>query len=405
MKTKLICLLALVCPVIGTSVAHADGDRVSAVLELQDADVASLKQSGFIKMVIPPHLRDRVDSVTLKRPVRFKDESAISFNDVDRRNGMVAVRVDDATMEQIDYQPVELKIYESGFSSIVVQYRPGNSTPARKSSKDDSAVFVTNLTNSKSLTGRIADMKEFTIKSGLGKIDVVLDEVTQITFEDDNRATVQLENGDQLSGKIAFRNITINSRWGKEDLKVDDIVSISKPFSGAIGSPVASSVLDQGVPVGPSNLAAPMPSGSSTRQAIPQSISIPQPITQLPAYSPQQTFSNPINTYSLGQRIDVVPEPLNQPIGQAYDPYTGQQIFDQAVDQLMQPVDPSMVPVQAMPIDQNFGPFFGEAIPVGEQPVGGFGEIIQSQQGIPAEQALPQGVTPDVGSDFWFFPQ
>jgi len=141
MKTNLICLLALICPALSLSVAHAETaqDRVSAVIELQDADVASLKQTGYIKMSIPQKLINRVDSVTLKRPDRFKDEAAILYNDVDRRSGMVSVRVDDGTMEQIDYQPVELRIFESGFSSIVVQYRPGNSSPPKEVSKAECA--------------------------------------------------------------------------------------------------------------------------------------------------------------------------------------------------------------------------------------------------------------------------
>ena len=382
MKINLICLLALVCPVLSVSGAHAatEEDRVSAVIELQDADVASLKQTGYIKMAVPQELINRVDSVTLKRPVRFKDEAAILYNDVDRRSGMVAVSVDDSTMEQIDYQPVELKIFESGFSSIIVHYRPGNSTPRKKASKDDSAVFVTSLANTKSLTGRLADMKEFSIKSELGEIDVLLDEVSQVTFEDDDRATVQMENGDQVSGKINFRNVTIKSRWGLEDLKVSDIVSISKPLTNSIAS---------GVSVVTENMPMPI--------SVPQ-VSIPQPVIGMPNYSQLQNFSYPNN-----QRIDVVPAPLDQPIGQGYDPYTGQQIFDQAVDQLMQPME-------MMPMDQSFGPFFGEPIPIGEQPIGeqflgeqpigGFGEMIQNSE-IPSGQIE----TPGAGSDFWFFPQ
>ena len=398
MKINLICLLALVCPVLSLSVVHADEERVSAVIMMQDADVASLKQSGYIKMAIPQQLVDRVDSVTLKRPVRFKDEAAVLYNDVDRRSGMVSVRVDDATIEQMDYQPVELKIFESGFSSIVVHYRPGNSTPAKKASKDDSAVFVTNLSNSKSLTGRLADMKGFTIESDLGEIDVVLDEVSQITFEADDRATVQMENGDQVSGEIDFRNITVKSRWGLEDLKVSDIVSISKSFANSLATPDLS-VMAENMPLGSAPVAA--GSGSTSRNISVPQVAIPQPVVHVPNYSPLQTFSYPTN-----QRIDIVPKPLGQPIGQGYDPYTGQQIFDQAVDQLMQPME-------LMPVDQSFGPFFGEPLPIGEplpvgeplpigeQAVGGFGEMIQNAEGIPSG---PIG-TPDAGSDFWFFPQ
>jgi hypothetical protein len=377
MKINLVCLLALACPVLSVFGANAaaEEDRVSAVIVLQDADVASLKQTGYLKMAIPPALINRVDSVTLKRPVRFKDEAAILFNDVDRRSGMVSVRVDDATMEQIDYQPVELKIYESGFSSIVVEYLPGNSTPPKKASKDDSAVFVTNLANSKSLTGRLADMKEFMIKSELGEIDVVLDEVSQIKFEEDERATIQMENGDKVSGKIDFRNITINSRWGLEDLKVSDIVSISKPISNSMVAPSVNAVTEH------------MP------MSVPH-ISIPQPIMEMPNYSQFQNYPNPTD-----QRIDVVPEPVDQPTGPGYQSYTDQQAFDQAVDQLM-------LPMEMMPVDQQFGPFFEEPMPIneqaiGEQPIGGYGEIIQNAPEIPSGQPT----TPDTGDDFWFFPQ
>ncbi len=423
MKKIMICLLALASsamPAAG-SYAATDQDRVSAVIELQDADVASLKQTGFIKMAIPPGMRDRVASVILKRPVRFKDDSAVLFNDVDRRSGMVSIKIDDSTMEQIDYQPVELKIYESGFSSIVVQYQPGNSRPTRKASKNDSAVFVTSLTNTKSLTGRIADMKEFSIKSGLGVIDVDLDEVSQITFEDDSRANVMLENGDKLSGKISFKDITINSRWGLEDLKVADIVSITKPISSPVSpnlNPSVTDMMQQNMAAVPTDASMTTPQTFGINEGLPmeiptfgapQPISIPAPAIGIPAYSPLQSFSYPSgNAFDQnGQRIDLVPEPLNQPVDQAYDPYSGQQVFDQAIDQLMQPIDPAMQPVEMMPMGQNFGPFFGEPVPVGEQPVGGFGEIIQSRQGagIQPNQTIPENGAPAEGSDFWFFPQ
>ena len=372
MKFSLTCLLALACPVLSISGAYAvEEERLSAVIVMQDADVASLKQTGYMKMAIPPAMVNRVDSVTLKRPVRFKDKAAVLFNDVDRRSGMVTVSVDDATMEQIDYQPVELKIFESGFSSIVVEYRPGNSAPTQKASKNDSAVFVTSLTNSKSLTGRLADMKEFAIKSELGKVDVDLDDVSQITFEEDDQATVQMLNGDQLSGEIDFQNITIKSRWGLEDLKVSEVVSISKPLTKSIAS---------GVPV-----------------SLPQSIPVPQVLHGQPG------IATPSYSYPNVPRIDSVPQPLNQPIGNAYDAYAGQKVFDQAVDQLMQPVP-------MMPMGQPIGPFFGEPMPIGEpmpmgeQPVGGYGEMMQNLQEVPMGDVGAPTTAPTGQSDFWFFP-
>ena len=421
---KLICLLALFGSVAGisdVSAATESDERISAVIELQDADIASLKQTGFFKMAIPPSYRERIASVTLKRPIRFKDESAVSYNDVDRRSGTIAISVDDSTLEQIDYQPVELKIYESGFSNIIVRYQPGNSTPVSKPSEKDSGVFITTLSNSKSITGRLAGMKEFSIKSGLGKVDVDLEKVSDISFDEDGKATVQMTTGDQLSGEINFKNITINNRWGAEDLKVADITRISKPFNAAakmIAMPAESMPM---APMG--NQAIPMSDGSTPMdmQSVYSANEPPMPVPTQPMpmaletmpmempvnASPLQGFSYPTeNTYYLnGNRIDAVPGPPNQAsdLTQGYsDPYAEPQYFDQSYEQLMQPVNPSMGEIQ---MGDSMGPFFDGQM-IEPQPLGGYGEIIQDQQFNQGsqEQYIPPSSTP-TNDDFWLFPQ
>ena len=436
---KLICLLALFGSVAGisdVSAATESDENISAVIELQDADIASLKQTGFFKMAIPPSYRERISSVTLKRPIRFKDESAVSYNDVDRRSGTIAISVDDSTLEQIDYQPVELKIYESGFSNIIVRYQPGNSTPASKPSKKDSGVFITTLSNSKSITGRLAGMKEFSIKSGLGKVDVDLEEVSEISFDEDGKATVQMSSGDQLSGEINFKNITINSRWGAEDLKIADITRISKPFNAAANMMAMPSAFmpAASTPMAPmNNQAMPMPNGSvpTGMQSVysanePPMPTEPMPMNSLPMpmasgpmptnmlpmempvnASPLQSFSYPTeNTYYLnGNRIDAVPGPPNQATNsmQGYsDPYAEPQYFDQSYQQLMQPVDPSMGEIQ---VGESLGPFFDGQM-IQPQPTGGYGEMIQDQQFNQGsqEQYIPQSSSP-TNDDFWLFPQ
>jgi len=89
---------------------------------------------------------------------------------------------------------------------------------------------------------------------------VLLKDVSQITFEGKDRATVQMDNGDKVSGKIDFRNITINSRWGLEDLKVSDIVSISKPINNSIAASSVS-VMTENMPmaVGSMHMSMPQP--------------------------------------------------------------------------------------------------------------------------------------------------
>ena len=432
---KLICLVTLfscVAVISNVSAATEPDERISAVIELQDADVASLKQTGFFKMAIPPSYRERIASVILKRPVRFKDESAVSYNNVDRRSGTVAISVDDSTIEQIDYQPVELKIYESGFSNIVVRYEPGNATPPSKPSEKDSGVFVTTLSNSKTLTGRLAGMKDFSIKSGLGKVKVDLEKVSEISFDEDGKATVQMTSGDQLSGEINFSDITINSRWGAEDLKIADIARITKPFSAEtnmVAMPAASMpatpMSNEATPIDMSSIystnnapmpmssqpismpSQPMPSQPMPMATQPMSMEMSMPMEMPINASPLQSFSYPAeNTYyQNGNRIDAVPGPPNQAVNsmQGYaDPYAEPQYFDQSYEQLMQPVDPSVGGIQ---MGESFGQFFDGQI-IEPQPLGGYGEIIQDQQFNQGgeEQFIPQSSAPS-SDDFWLFPQ
>jgi len=208
-----------------------DTGRVSAVVELSDVELQSLLQTGKFKMSIPHRLKNKVNSLILKRPDRFKDDVAVLFNDVDKRSNTIAISVDDSTIEQIAYQPVELKIYESGYTNIMVRYQPGNGKRNKKPSKTDSVELMVSLKNGKSITGRLSYMPQFPLKSGLGKVKVKLAEVSQVTFEDDGDLRVTMFNGDTLQGESNFSSIIVNSRWGQERIKTKDIASITPPLS------------------------------------------------------------------------------------------------------------------------------------------------------------------------------
>ena len=425
MKKMIICVLAVACcwtTLPAPANAATELERVSAVIELQDADIASLRQSGYLKMAIPRNLRNRMASVILKRPVNFKDDSAIVFNDVQRRSSTIEIRVDDSIIDQIDYQPVELKIYESGVASILVHYRPGNTKPKVKITKRDSPVFITRMSNNKSLTGHLAAMRKFTIKTALGKVDVDLNKVAEITFEPDNRALVLMENGNQVSGKIDFKNVTVKSRWGLEYLAIKNIATLTKPNRNPIAQPgwtdpafAGNLQPGLGLPLNgqpaTGHLLEPFPA-----EALP----LPQPFTPAMVHSPLQNFTYPIeNAYdAFGQRIDNIPHSVQQPYVSnevVNEPYPQQQYFDQAIDSLMQPVDPSMLPIDMLlPQDLGIGPFLGEPYPAQAYPLPN--EVIGQPAGLPIESIpnqfnglgtqlpQPQGSIPN-GNDFWFFPQ
>ncbi len=300
MKNKLYLLIAI-ATILGcvdrvNASDTTDTGRVSAVVELTDGELQSLLQTGSFKMSIPHSLRNKVNSLILKRPDRFKDEVAVLFNDVDKRFDTVAISVDDSTIEQIAYQPVELKIYESGYSHIMVRYRRGNGTQAKKPSKTDSVEMKITLNNGKSITGRLSYMTQFPLESGLGKVKVKLEEVSQITFDEDGDLTVIMLNGDTLKGESNFSSLVVNSRWGQERLKTKDIASITPSLPDA--SPALSSLNGAVLP------GAMITNGTIGQpQAFPGVMALPPAMNQTLYAQPMHQHQFPMET----GRIDTVP--------------------------------------------------------------------------------------------------
>ena len=109
------------------------GTGFSAVLTLQDDSLRTLIQTGRVEIEIPTQLINNVDSVIIKRPFYFKEKRASDFADTELAGQKLFLNIDDAVVERIDYQPVELKVYESNF------------TPADKLSADKNSMAMYDL--------------------------------------------------------------------------------------------------------------------------------------------------------------------------------------------------------------------------------------------------------------------
>lgn len=349
MKNKLNFLLAIAAIFVFVNQADAsdttDTGRVSAVVELTDGELQSLLNTGSLKMSIPPRLKNKVNSLILKRPDRFKDDVAVLFNDIDKRNDTISISVDDSTIEQIAYQPVELKIYESGYTNILVSYRRGNGMTPQKPSKTDSVELKIQLNNGKSITGRLSYMTQFPLKSGLGKVKVKLDEISQITFDQDGNLRVVMLNGDTLQGESNFSSVIVNTRWGQERIKTRDIASITPPQANA------SSVLDS------------MTHSNRAHAPLPNAIS--QPVYGQPVY---------------GYHSLHAPQPQQQ-----YNTYGGHGYYDQTVIPSQNGIFSGSDSLGTVPLNQ---------VPISDQPV------IDSLIG----QPLPM-MTPNQANESWLFPQ
>lgn len=374
-------------------------------MELTDGELQSLLQTGAFKMSIPPRLKNKVNSLILKRPDRFKDEVAVLFNDVDKRSNTIAISIDDSTIEQIAYQPVELKIYESGYTNIMVRYTPGNGAQVKKPSKTDSVELKIELNNGKAITGRLSYMTQFPLKSNLGKIKVKLDEVSQITFDDNGDLRVVMFNGDTLKGESNFSSLIINSRWGQERIKTKDIASITPALSKA------SSASNMTIP------SLPLTNGSvgQTIQGYSAVSVMQQPMNQTVYGQSYHQHQFPMGT----GRIDTVPRSPRQnymygqpmPMGSLYG------VQGHAHTALPYHVPQTQLPIQQHTTQQHttYGVYgqtvmpsqnvvISEGLPLGSIPMNQVPIRAQPITDSLIGQPLPM-MTPNQANENWFFPE
>ena len=377
-----------------------DTGRVSAIVELTDGELQSLLQTGIFKMEIPPAYVNKVNSLILKRPVRFKDKVAVLFNDVEKRSNTVAISVDDSTIEQISYQPVELKIYESGYSNILVRYQPGNGRKKEKISKSDSVALKVLLSSGKSLTGSLAGLKELEVKSGIGKVKVAFDKVSEISFPSPGNISVLMLNGDSISGDAKLEYVTVISKFGRELIKTKDIASITAPLSSQLSAVQNSAVVAPPAPALPPAPAPivyptnqyqyPMESGRIDR--LPRSRQ--QMLRTLPMQMPRQSF--PMNSAYGGQSVMASPQPYSYgngyPVNGGYPVNNSYPVHNSYPANNGYPVNGGH-PVNSG-MNYNSGSTGQYHIPISEFPIGD--SLMR--------QPLPQ-IQPSQANENWLFPQ
>ena len=102
-------------------------ERYMVVLTIGEQEAAALRRDGYLRATLPSKFRNRVDSVVLKHPTTFLKKKLVIRDDVDKSGGTLMVNVDESIVDRLEYQPVQMKVYQSGFDSITLKYqRPSN---------------------------------------------------------------------------------------------------------------------------------------------------------------------------------------------------------------------------------------------------------------------------------------
>ena len=201
----------------------------SAILALDDHSMRTLLKQGRAEISIPQQLIGSVEAVVLRRPVVFKDNKAKAFANARLEGQRLVIDVDQAILGRISYQPVQLNLYETGFSSVVLNYVPQKKTTSTKTLGDadtDSPVLTLKLKSGNAVSGRIQDTQKLNLDSTMGNISVELSQISKIQFRNDNVSNIEMENGDRITGKLTETEFVLINRWDTETILLKDISAV-----------------------------------------------------------------------------------------------------------------------------------------------------------------------------------
>ncbi len=203
---------------------------IQAIVSMTDQRMTLLRQQGGLQIPVPPELKN-VQSVVLKRPSYFKDKTARAFAQSMLQGQSVVVDVSESILDRIDYQPIELKVYEAGFSSVLLRYTGGLSALKRANRQIgdpevDSPLVTLKFSSGRAIRGRIKGLKSLEILSTIGKLNVDLEKLNRIRIGKKGNLKFEMPSGNRISGTISVSEFVLLNRWENETFQFQSVSEI-----------------------------------------------------------------------------------------------------------------------------------------------------------------------------------
>jgi len=208
---------------------------VTLTVDMDDRKLDSIRQTGYLRVAIPAEYRGRVDAVRLKRPVSFKTKEFQLDKSVDKLNSTVTVAINQALLDQLDYQPIVAKIYYSDFANVLLVYKPrkpgdpvGLAERENKPTAADSPRFYARVDDQRGLYGWVEGLAKLKLNSDFGEVILRSTDIAGIKFNANNSGSVaiRLNSGGSVSGYVDFDQIRMKCSWGTQKLSLAEIDSI-----------------------------------------------------------------------------------------------------------------------------------------------------------------------------------
>ena len=242
-KTRLAIAALLLCSsfyVLNTVVANvAQQDsptKYVLIINLDSNKIETLRRTGVLTANIPPKMINKINAIRFKRKTSFLTKSLETKAPIDKVNSDLLAVIDNTVIERLDYQPVEVKIFESGFNRLFIKFNPKGNVAGEipkqikvERRPEDSQFVYVRLDNQRGLYGTLKGLSKFPVKTGFGDVEIPSKQLKGIRLNTDDKgsAHVMLHSGDEFTATIADQKITINSWWGPQEVKLSEIESIT----------------------------------------------------------------------------------------------------------------------------------------------------------------------------------
>jgi hypothetical protein len=235
---------------------NSEYQRYEIVLTLDEEKLQQIQKTGFLKASLPAQYLNRVDSIVLKSTTSFVDEKYQLTLDVDKRNQALWAEIDQSVLEHLPFQPVQIKVYDSNFSAILLRFLPGNTLIEDQASavdqKFDGGPVWLHLKNGKRLPGYLKDGQVMRVKTQIGDLPIPFNSFDGIAFpenpsgddltiaEDGNQVVI-LANSDQITGTLDLATIVLKTRWGDKSFSRGEVEAITRSRQTVLQPPADAS--------------------------------------------------------------------------------------------------------------------------------------------------------------------
>ena len=227
--------------------------RFNLILVIGEAEANALRRDGILKTEVPARYRNRVGSILLKGPTTFLNKRLTVEEDIDKHGQDLLVNVDESIVDRLGYQPVLMKVYQSGFTTVVLRYQRGGPKNRLASNREslkpkpaDSPQMFIRLSDANGTSGWIRDLKTLAVLTEFGSVEIPMSKVKGVRFNTGGKDDVVVitATGDYVTGKIAMPNITLATRWGEETIGIEDIESVTWHRNSRFSKPAESDKSD-----------------------------------------------------------------------------------------------------------------------------------------------------------------